>query len=74
MSESHFGASGLVDAGRAAGENQALGGQFANPIGRDVVSNDFAVDVLLPHPPGDQLGVLRPEIQHQHLFVGNPLH
>ena len=64
----------LVHARRPAGENQPLGGQLANPLGRDVVSHDFAVDVLLPHPPRDQLGILRPEIEHQHLFVGKPLH
>ena len=64
----------LVDAGRPAGEDDALGGQLADPLGRDVVPDDLAVDVLLPHPPGDQLGVLRAEIQHQHLFVGKLRH
>ncbi len=64
----------LVDAGGPAGKDQPLGSQLANPLGGDVVSNDFAVDVLLPHAPGDQLRILRPEIQHQYLFVGNPLH
>ena len=64
----------FVDAGGPARQNQSLGGQFANPLGRDVVSNDLAVDVLLSHSPGDQLGILRAEIEHQYLFVGNPLH
>ena len=36
---------------------------------RDVVPDDLAVDVLLAHAAGDQLGVLRAEIQDQHLFV-----
>ena len=64
----------LVHAGRPAGKDHSLRGQFANPLGGDVVPNDLAVDVLLPHPPGDQLGILRAEIQHQDLFVGKPLH
>ena len=64
----------LVDAGRPAGQDQPLGGQLANPFGRQVVPHNFAVNLLLPHPPGDQLGVLRAEIQHQDLLVGQPLH
>ena len=48
--------------------------ELADPLGRDVVPDDLAVDLLLPHPPGDQLGVLRAEIQHQDLFVGKPAH
>ena len=64
----------LVDAGRPAGENDPHRGQLADPRGRDVVPDDLAVDVLLADPPGDQLRVLRAEIQHQDLFVGNPLH
>ena len=64
----------LVDAGRPAGEDDPLGGQLADPLGREVVADDLAIDVLLAHPPGDQLRVLRAEIEHQHLFVGQPRH
>ena len=36
--------------------------------------HDFAVDVLSADPPGDQLGILRAEIQHQHLLAGHSHH
>ncbi len=65
------GAPWLVDAGRPAGEDDAPGSQLANALGRDVVPHDLAVDVLLAHAPGDQLGVLRAEIEDQHSFVGD---
>ena len=64
----------LVHAGRAAGKDDPLWGQFADPCGGDVVPDDLAVDVLLPNTPGDQLRVLRTEIQNQHFFVGNFTH
>ena len=64
----------LVHAGRPAGEDDPLRGQLADPLGRDVVADDLAIDVLLPHPPGDQLRILRAEVEHQHFFVGQPLH
>ena len=38
--------------------------------GRDVVPHDLAVDALLAHPAGDQLGVLRAEIEDQHALFG----
>ncbi len=71
-SGSHFGAPGFVHARRAAGEDQALGREFADALGRDVVPDDLAVDVVLAHAAGDQLGVLRAEVENQHLFIGDP--
>jgi len=64
----------FVHAAGAAREDQPPGGQLADPVGRDVVPNDLAIDLLLADPPGDQLGVLRPEIEHQHLLVGQTAH
>ena len=40
-------------------------------LGRDVVPHDLAIDVLLANPAGDQLGVLRAEIQDQDFLVGD---
>ena len=34
--------------------------------GGDAVRHDLGVHVELAHPPGDQLGVLRAEVDHQH--------
>ena len=65
-SGSHFGAPGVVHARRAAGEDDALRRQLAHALGGDVVPHDLAVDVLLAHAAGDELGVLRAEIEHQH--------
>jgi len=57
---------GFVDARRPAREDDALGVEFADPVGRDVVPHDLAIHILLPHPAGDELGILRPEIEHEH--------
>lgn len=35
--------------------------------GRRVIADDFRVDVQLPHPPRDDLGVLRTEIEDEYL-------
>ena len=40
-------------------------------LGRDVVPHDLAIDVLLADAAGDELGVLRAEIEDQHFFVGH---
>ena len=59
-----------VHARRPAGEDQPLRGQLANALGRDVVPHDLAVDVLLAHAAGDELGVLRAEVEHEHALGG----
>jgi hypothetical protein len=42
----------------------------ADLIDGNVMANDFAVHVLLANSPGDQLCVLRAEIEYQDTFVG----
>ena len=58
----------LVDARRASREDDAPGGQIPDPLRGDVVADDLAVHVLLPNPAGDQLRVLRPEVEDEHLL------
>src|SRR5262249_50082776 len=56
---------GIVDAGGAAGENQAARLQLGDALGRKIVADQLAEDVQLAHPASDELGVLRAEIQDQ---------
>ncbi len=56
-----------VDAGRAAGEDDARGAQTFQHAGRGVEADDFRVDVQLPHAPRDDLRVLRAEIEDEDL-------
>ncbi len=65
---------GLVDARRPAGENQPFGTDLSDPLGRDIVANDLAINLLLANATGDQLGILRPEIEDEHLLAGNSGH
>ena len=53
----------------AAGENDAHGRKGANLVQGRGVGLDLAVDVLLPHPPGDQLIVLSAKVQNQDFFL-----
>ena len=66
-----FGGSLFVNARRPTGEDEPLGGVLLHLLRRDVVPDDFAVDVVLPHAAGDELGVLSAEIEHQDALVGN---
>ena len=59
-----------VDARRAAGKDQPFGRKLADARGRDVVPHDLAVHVLLANAAGDELGVLRAEIEHEHALGG----
>jgi len=59
-----------VNARGAAGEDDALGCQFADACGRDVVPHDLAVDVLLADAAGDELGVLGAEVENEHALGG----
>ena len=68
---SHFGAILGVHAGRPAREDQPLRRELAHPVGRDVVPHDLAIHVLLADPSGDQLHVLRAEVEHEHSLVGD---
>src|SRR5687768_14666438 len=58
-----------MDALRAAGQDD--GGRLAlRDLGRrDPVGNDLAVDVELAHPAGDQLRVLRTEVDDEDRVV-----
>src|SRR5262249_19526824 len=59
----------LVDTGRTPGEDQPARGQLGHARRRQVVPHHLAEDVLLAHPPGDQLPVLRAEVQDQDAFT-----
>jgi hypothetical protein len=54
-----------VNAGRAAGEDESDGRNLAHASGSDVVPNDFGVHVLLAHTAGNELSVLRAEIENE---------
>ena len=56
---------GLVHAGRTARQDDARGLPRSEVVGRGVVRDDLGVDVRLADPPGDQLRVLRPEVDDQ---------
>ena len=59
-----------VHRGRSAGEDDAAGPTLGELSGREVTGNDLAVDVRLAHPPGDELGVLGPEVDDQNAIGG----
>ena len=43
--------------------------QLLDALGREVVADDLAEDVLLAHAPGDELAVLRAEVEDQDEFA-----
>ena len=51
--------------GRAAGEDDGAGAEVADALGRRVEGQDLAVDAALAHPPGDELGYLRAEVEDE---------
>ena len=55
----------LVDARRPAREDQRQRVQLADPLERDVVPHDPREGVPLADPPGDELDVLRAEVEDQ---------
>src|SRR4051812_17211142 len=59
------GGAGLVDARRPAGEDQGQGVQLLDTLEGHVVPNDAGEGLALPDPAGDELHVLRPEIEHE---------
>jgi len=54
---------GVVDAGRAAGEDEPLGTKAGDLGPGGVVGHYFAVYLALTHPPGDEHAVLRTEVE-----------
>ena len=55
----------LVHARRAAGEDQRGGLAGEDLLDGRVAGHDLGVDLRLPHPAGDQLGVLRPVVDDE---------
>ncbi len=56
----------LVDARRAPGQDDSLRCELPDAVRRDVVADDFAVDVLLADAASDQLRVLGAEVENEH--------
>src|SRR5262245_5870631 len=54
-----------IHAGRPAGKDDAAWGEFTHASRRNVVPHNFAVHMLLAHPAGDELGVLRAEVENE---------
>ena len=65
---------GLFDAVGAPGQDDALRPEGADLLERHGAGVDLAVDVQLPDPTGDELRVLRPEIEDQDLFCVDVRH
>ncbi len=63
------GRAGSVDAGRAAGKDEAARIQFGDACGGQVVAHNLAKDVLFADAAGDELAVLRAEIEDQDAFT-----
>jgi len=59
----------LVDAGRPAREDDALGVQGFELFSGDVRANQLAVNPFLTDSSGDELGVLRAEIEDRNDFL-----
>ncbi len=59
---------GSVDAGRTAGQDEAGRFQLGDARGGQVVAHDLAKDVLLADAPGDELAILRAEVEDQDAF------
>ena len=51
---------------RSPGEDEARRPPLADLGHRDIPGNDLGMDVCLSDPTCDQLGVLGPEVEHQH--------
>ena len=56
--------------GRSAGEDDRLRLHLAQRGFSLLERRDLAIDPLLAHPPGDELGDLRAEIDDENLVVG----
>ncbi len=64
----------FVNARRTAGENDPLRRQLFDFLRRDIVPNDLGIDLALAHPPGDDLRVLRAEIENENSRMRRRLH
>jgi hypothetical protein len=59
----------LIYARGATRKNESGSATAFDLPGRDIIGYDLRIYLTLPHPAGDKLGVLRPEIYHQHTFL-----
>ena len=59
-----------VDGGRAAGQDDGGGRHLTHLVGGDVARDDLRVHVQIAHAAGDQLPVLRAEVEHDDFLVG----
>ena len=59
-----------VDGGRAAGQDDGCRRHLAHLVGGDVARYDFGVHVQIAHAAGDQLPVLRAEVEHGDFLAG----
>jgi hypothetical protein len=59
-----------VNAGGAAGEDDAFGGELFDLLGWGIKGDDLRIDFAFANPARDDLGVLRPEIEDEEAAVG----
>ena len=55
---------------RLTGKNNSKRREFPDEIIADVKGMQFAIDAHLPHPAGNELGVLGTEIENEDFVVG----
>ena len=65
----HMGRTGLIDAVRAAGENDADRGKGFYLFQRRAEGLDFAIDVALTDTAGDKLVILSAEVENKYLLI-----
>ncbi len=58
----------FIDRFRTTGKDNPAGFKGLNLLKPHIKRMQLTVDMSLSHPPGDQLGVLRTEIEDQNLF------
>src|SRR5262249_5286265 len=63
------GSARFINAGRAAREDQAARPQLRDPRRRQIMADELAEDILLAHPPGNELAVLGAEVEDQDPFI-----
>src|SRR5207249_2238803 len=63
----------IVDTGRASGKNETVRALAENTGHGSVVRQDLRIDMRLANPAGNQLGVLRTEIENENFLV-KPTH
>ncbi len=64
----------LVDRLGAAGKDDTPGSEVPDSLQVHVEGMQFAVDMCLPHPPGNELGVLGAEVENEDFFAVYVVH